>query len=641
MRRKGLRKLADRRQGNGLIIMAVTAAAIASAAAVGISRTQQAQFSALNSAHKMADANVRALDAADLLKATGYNSLGLQAVDRAKIDGTSLYKTVTIGEEKADAAGKPYRICSVAVYDTPSGGTPLAEYQVTRAKFGTLMYDITNDTIYDTAGDKEKALSEYAAKQLFLKHEPGKAVGSNVKPVYVKSDGTLGEMTYAFNLDTINNSSDRYLVRGNNNSIEIRELFAGTTVMRSSTAAADGAKVATTTKQFTLAPGVMLGVVFDNPPTNYSTLNANNTGAKPVRILDSLLFNSSGSMTGAGKATASGRTDADKTTSSAVVQGTPYTDNTGTRTDITSYTETGHVNTTYFTTTTFRIDKYENYDHYFQLTGELSLSGSGKVSNTQKTSGYGFAMFVYDGTYWNLVGNAYGKTIEQALSGSVQLSGSIGTEYGKHTTSSTPKTETLGTGTGGMIKQENVIDYYTFTINQSANQTITVYVDGVAHTSSFTVQKGKTWTATLTPASNYNAGTLSATSGKVTGNTSISATAASSKTISIGWADPDGSQDDGYWRGRYGWISPNPTYYRGYSFDLFTFQGNHDAAMGVVGFGQTSSTSYTKIPGLDTVYINGTAYTFRSSYTSYRGFTFYNVYVGAARWGDSTVTFAP
>ena len=74
---------------------------------------------------------------------------------------------------------------------------------------------------------------------------------------------------------------------------------------------------------------------------------------------------------------------------------------------------------------------------------------------------------------------------------------------------------------------------YTFTINQSANQTITVTCNGVAHTSTFTATYGDKWTATISPDTGYNAGTLSATSGTITSAVTVSATAAAIKTFTL------------------------------------------------------------------------------------------------------------
>lgn len=74
---------------------------------------------------------------------------------------------------------------------------------------------------------------------------------------------------------------------------------------------------------------------------------------------------------------------------------------------------------------------------------------------------------------------------------------------------------------------------FTFYINQSAHQTITVTCNGVAHTSTFSATYGDKWTATITPATGYNAGKLSATSGTITGSVTISATAAAIKTFTL------------------------------------------------------------------------------------------------------------
>lgn len=74
---------------------------------------------------------------------------------------------------------------------------------------------------------------------------------------------------------------------------------------------------------------------------------------------------------------------------------------------------------------------------------------------------------------------------------------------------------------------------FTFYINQSANQTITVTCNGVAHTSTFSATYGDKWTATITPDTGYNAGTLSSTSGTITGSVTVSATAAAIKTFTL------------------------------------------------------------------------------------------------------------
>lgn len=74
---------------------------------------------------------------------------------------------------------------------------------------------------------------------------------------------------------------------------------------------------------------------------------------------------------------------------------------------------------------------------------------------------------------------------------------------------------------------------FTFYINQSDHQTITVTCNGVAHTSTFSATYGDKWTATITPDTGYNAGKLSSTSGTITGSVTVSATAAAIKTFTL------------------------------------------------------------------------------------------------------------
>lgn len=85
---------------------------------------------------------------------------------------------------------------------------------------------------------------------------------------------------------------------------------------------------------------------------------------------------------------------------------------------------------------------------------------------------------------------------------------------------------------------------YLVTIVQSAHQTITVTCNGVNYTSNFTANYGDTWTANILASSGYRPGTLSATSGTITGAVTISATAA---TI-IQYMVTLNTVDNGYWQ---------------------------------------------------------------------------------------------
>lgn len=80
------------------------------------------------------------------------------------------------------------------------------------------------------------------------------------------------------------------------------------------------------------------------------------------------------------------------------------------------------------------------------------------------------------------------------------------------------------------IVQAQVRNYFTVTITQSANQTITVTCDGNEYTSSFTVLAGSYYTVRVSPSTGYTAGTPNTTSGYVNSNISISATAATKAT---------------------------------------------------------------------------------------------------------------
>lgn len=76
------------------------------------------------------------------------------------------------------------------------------------------------------------------------------------------------------------------------------------------------------------------------------------------------------------------------------------------------------------------------------------------------------------------------------------------------------------------IVQTKVLNYFTVTITQSDNQTITVTCGGKNYTSTFTALAGSYYTVRVTPSTGYTAGTPNTTSGYVNSNISISATAA-------------------------------------------------------------------------------------------------------------------
>lgn len=135
------------------------------------------------------------------------------------------------------------------------------------------------------------------------------------------------------------------------------------------------------------------------------------------------------------------------------------------------------------------------------------------------------------------------QTIKVTCNGTAHTS-SFTANYGStYTTTITPNTgynagtlnHTSGTVTGDLTISATaaIIKQFTVTITQSSNQTITVKCNNQSHTSSFTANYGSTYTATVTPKTGYNAGTLNHTSGTITGNITISATAATIKQFTV------------------------------------------------------------------------------------------------------------
>ena len=157
-----------------------------------------------------------------------------------------------------------------------------------------------------------------------------------------------------------------------------------------------------------------------------------------------------------------------------------------------------------------------------------------------------------------LKADAYGKlathtvTITQTANQTIKVTTNDGVEhtstftanYGTtYTVTVTPATGynagtpsvSSGTITGNLTITATAATIKTFqvTITQSENQTITVKVGSVEYTSTFTANYGTTYTVTVTPATGYNAGTPSVSSGTITGNLTITATAATIKTFTL------------------------------------------------------------------------------------------------------------
>lgn len=128
----------------------------------------------------------------------------------------------------------------------------------------------------------------------------------------------------------------------------------------------------------------------------------------------------------------------------------------------------------------------------------------------------------------------------------------------------------------------------TVTIVQSANQTITVICNGNSYTSTFTAEAGSTYTASISASTGYNAGKLSSTSGTLTDNITISATAATLKTYTYTINQPkggtitvtvDGVAYTSTFTVQHGKTASNLcTPNSGYTFKTFTLSGSYQTA---------------------------------------------------------------
>lgn len=128
----------------------------------------------------------------------------------------------------------------------------------------------------------------------------------------------------------------------------------------------------------------------------------------------------------------------------------------------------------------------------------------------------------------------------------------------------------------------------TVTIVQSANQTITVICNGNSYTSTFTAKAGSTYTASISASTGYNAGTLNSTSGTLTDNITISATAATLKTYIYTINQPtggtitvtvDGVAHTSTFTVQHGKTASNKcTPNSGYTFKTFTLSGSYQTA---------------------------------------------------------------
>lgn len=121
----------------------------------------------------------------------------------------------------------------------------------------------------------------------------------------------------------------------------------------------------------------------------------------------------------------------------------------------------------------------------------------------------------------------YGETVSITCS----AGGEFTDAYGSYSTATSSAAVNSQYGLSFNVPDGNfTLNSYTYTITQSAHQTITVQntsTDGQkSYTSNFTAYYGDSWTASIAAESGYEAGTLSGTNGIVKGAYTLSATAA-------------------------------------------------------------------------------------------------------------------
>lgn len=246
---------------------------------------------------------------------------GISELQRTKIGETDYYEQVSVSESDG------VKTCTISVFDSSNSVSPVAQLVVKRKNPGTVQMNL-----YDELGQN--------------------------------SDGAMTQKAVTDALENVG---------------------GGCQIGTCATAAATGAKVVTVSGNFVLKEGAMVGVKFTYPPTAFSTLNVNGTGAKTIRLLDTLNYSASGSAGASGNFVSGGSGD---------IWGG-------------SGSRSGH-------------SRYN-----VSLKGTGTLTGSSSLSSSVTNSGYAFALFVYDGSVWNLVGNSFARGINTNLNGGYGVSGSV------------------------------------------------------------------------------------------------------------------------------------------------------------------------------------------------------------------------
>lgn len=149
-----------KRQGNGMVVMAVTAAAISSAVALGIAKTQNAQFKAMDKARDERIASQYAQDRVDVIRSTKYSSLEDARLSRQQIGSSNYYEEVTV----EPSGGGDEKIIRVNVYKGATSGKAISTLSVKRRNPGSIQVNL----MQEPGMAIDAAMSQKAATDTFV-----------------------------------------------------------------------------------------------------------------------------------------------------------------------------------------------------------------------------------------------------------------------------------------------------------------------------------------------------------------------------------------------------------------------------------------------------------------------------------------
>ncbi len=175
-------------KGSASMAMVITAAAVSGVVALGVTRVMSMQFNAVASTDDKLRAQHDALNRAEILRASTFNSI--VASSEELNDG--FFEEVTVSEGSENSV--PVKVAKIDIYRNKDKKELVASMVVKR----------TNPTIslvdeYRPEGAKDAAYNVSVVNKYFAHVDRDKnngTVGSETKPVYVK-DGTLVETDFS------------------------------------------------------------------------------------------------------------------------------------------------------------------------------------------------------------------------------------------------------------------------------------------------------------------------------------------------------------------------------------------------------------------------------------------------------------